>query len=328
VSLELSTFDYELPEELIAQHPAAERDGARMLVVDRKAGAWTDHHFRDIGSYVLPGDLFVFNNSRVFPSRLIGTRKGLTGRAEIFLIEKLAARWRALVKPGKKLTPGVMVEIAPGLDVLIEEHLPDGERIVRLVAADEWAAIQAFGHVPLPPYIRRAATSDDSGRYQTVFAKEHGSVAAPTAGLHFSEAILEELNRAEITLHVGLGTFQPLASDAVESNQLHHERYWVPPETEQKLAEAQRVVAVGTTSVRTLESHARLGNAGETSLFIYPGFEFRRVGAMVTNFHLPKSSLMLLVAAFAGTELIMDAYRHAVKERYRFFSYGDCMLIL
>lgn len=326
--LELSTFDYELPEELIAQQPAAERDGARMLIVDRAAGSWRDAKFRDIVDLAQPDDLFVFNNSRVFPSRLIGTRAGHTGRAEVFLIEKLAERWRALVKPGKKLTPGVIVEIGEGLRVLVEEHLPNGERLVRLLCDDEWTAIHRHGHVPLPPYIHRPDSAEDTERYQTVYAKEPGSVAAPTAGLHFTAPILTQLHTAEVTLHVGLGTFQPLSSETVEQNQLHYERYWVPPETERKLHAAKRVVAVGTTSVRTLESFARQGNAGNTNLFIYPGFAFQRVNAMVTNFHLPKSSLMLLVAAFAGTGLIMDAYRYAVRQRYRFFSYGDCMLIL
>lgn len=328
--MDLSSFDYQLPAELIAQHPPAERDGARMLVVDRAAGTWQDREFKHLPEYLRDGDLLVFNNSRVFPSRLIGTRRGNTGRAEIFLVEKLAERWRALVRPGKKLTPGTMVDIAPGFSVLIEEYLPNGERLVRLLADDEWTAINTHGHIPLPPYIRRPDSVDDAERYQTVFAKERGSVAAPTAGLHFTQQMRDSLAAitAEVTLHVGLGTFQPLQSTTIEENHLHDERYFVPADTAAKLQAAQRAIAVGTTSVRTIESHARQRNSGQTNLFIYPGFEFKRVGAMLTNFHLPQSSLLLLVCAFGGTNLILAAYRHAVENKYRFFSYGDCMLIL
>jgi S-adenosylmethionine:tRNA ribosyltransferase-isomerase len=331
--LDLSQFDYELPEALIAQNPPAERDGARMLVLDRAAGTWQDRFFRDLPSFVKPGDTMVFNNSRVFKSRLIGHRKGLTGRVEVFLAEQMGDRWRALVRPGRKLPPGTVVEFAPGFRAVIEERLEHGERSVRLEAADEWEAIQTHGHMPLPPYIRRADDSGDGERYQTVFARERGSVAAPTAGLHFTPAVLAACadagaQRAEVTLHVGLGTFQPLHSSTVEENQLHHERYNVPPDAAALIEEAERVIAVGTTAVRTVESFYQFGNAGQTNLFIYPGYEFRRVNAMLTNFHLPQSSLMLLVSAFAGHEFTMAAYRHAVAERYRFFSYGDCMLIL
>ncbi|MBM3768678.1 MAG: tRNA preQ1(34) S-adenosylmethionine ribosyltransferase-isomerase QueA [Acidobacteria bacterium] len=328
--MDLSSFDYHLPHELIAQHPPAKRDGARMLVVDRSSGTWQDREFKHLPEYFRADDLLVFNNSRVFPSRLIGTRRGNSGRAEVFLVEKIAERWRALGKPGKKLTPGTMVDIAEGFSVLIEEYLPNGERLVRLLADDEWAAINEHGHIPLPPYIRRPDSLDDAERYQTVFAKERGSVAAPTAGLHFTQRMRDSLAAisAEVTLHVGLGTFQPLQSATIEENHLHYERYFVPADTAAKLKEAQRVVAVGTTSVRTIESFARQGNSGQTNLFIYPGFQFQRVGAMLTNFHLPQSSLLLLVCAFGGTDLMLAAYRHAVEQEYRFFSYGDCMLIL
>ncbi|HEU0122527.1 MAG TPA: tRNA preQ1(34) S-adenosylmethionine ribosyltransferase-isomerase QueA [Bryobacteraceae bacterium] len=331
--MDLSHFDYDLPEELIAQHPPAERDGARMLVLDRKAGVWHDRQFRDLPEFLTPDDLLVFNNSRVFKSRLIGHRLGHTGRIEIFLAEQLGDSWRALVRPGRKLPPGEIVEFAPGFRAVVEERLEHGERLVRLEAADVWQAIQDHGHIPLPPYIRRSDDGADTERYQTVFARERGSVAAPTAGLHFTPEILARCEaagakRAEVTLHVGLGTFQPLHAQTVEDNELHRERYAVSPAAAAQLAAARRVLAVGTTAVRTIESFERFGNAGQTNLFIYPGFSFQRVDAMLTNFHLPQSSLLLLVSAFAGQEFALAAYRHAVANRYRFFSYGDCMLIL
>lgn len=331
--MDVSQFDYELPEELIAQDPPAARDGARMLVVDRAAGTWQDRMFRELPSFVGPGDLMVFNNSRVFRSRLIGHRAGHTGRVEIFLAGQIEDCWRALVRPGRKLPPGTVVEFAPGFRAVIEERLEHGERRVRLEADDVWEAIQTHGHMPLPPYIRRPDGPGDAERYQTVFARERGSVAAPTAGLHFTEDVLARCaaagaKRAEVTLHVGLGTFQPLTSAVVEENQLHFESYSVGAEAGRLIGAAERVLAVGTTAVRTVESFCRMGNAGETNLFIYPGFSFQRVNRMLTNFHLPQSSLLMLVSAFAGREFVMDAYRHAVAERYRFFSYGDCMLIL
>jgi S-adenosylmethionine:tRNA ribosyltransferase-isomerase len=328
--LHLSQFNYELPEELIAQNPPAERDGARMLVLDRKARTWQDRQFRDLPGYLEPTDLLVFNNSRVFKSRLIGHRAGHTGRVEIFLAEQLGDTWRALVRPGRKLPPGTVVEFAPGFKATIEERLEHGERRVRLHAENEWQAIETYGHIPRPPYIRRPDDTNDTERYQTVFARERGSVAAPTAGLHFTEEILAQCpaGRAEVTLHVGLGTFQPLHSQTIEENELHHEHFQVDGQAAQKLKAAHRVIAVGTTAVRTIESFYRSGNTGQTNLFIYPGFEFQRVNAMLTNFHLPQSSLLVLVSAFAGRDFALAAYRHAVEQKYRFFSYGDCMLIL
>lgn len=331
--MDLSHFDYDLPEELIAQQPPAERDGARMLVLHRATGTWEDRMFRDLPSYLGPGDLMVFNNSRVFKSRLFGHRAGHTGRVEIFLAEQMGDSWRALVRPGRKLPPGTVVEFAPDFRAVIEERLEHGERRVRLEAPDVWAAIDAHGHMPLPPYIHRSDEAADGERYQTVYAKERGSVAAPTAGLHFTPEVLERCaaagaERAEVTLHVGLGTFQPLHSTVVEENTLHFERYRVEPAEAARIRAAKRVIAVGTTATRTLESMYRMGDQGETNLFLYPGAKFERVDALLTNFHLPQSSLLLLVSAFAGTELALAAYRHAVAERYRFFSYGDCMLIL
>jgi len=328
--LDISQFNYDLPEELIAQYPLPERDGARMLVLDRQAQTWQDRAFRDLPAYLNADDLLVFNNSRVFKSRLIGHRAGHTGRVEIFLAEQLGDTWRALVRPGRKLPPGTRVEFAAGFHAIIEERLEHGERRVRLYADNHWDAIQSHGHIPLPPYIRRPDDTADAERYQTVFARERGSVAAPTAGLHFTEDILNQCpaRRAEVTLHVGLGTFQPLHSQTVEENELHFERFEVSQDTQVQLKDAARVVAVGTTAVRTIESLYKFGNAGQTNLFIYPGFQFQRVNAMLTNFHLPQSSLLVLISAFAGHEFTMAAYRHAVKENYRFFSYGDCMLIL
>lgn len=304
-----------------------------MLVLDRASQTWQDRHFRDLPGFLQTGDLIVFNNSRVFKSRLIGHRAGHTGRVEIFLAEQLGDTWRALVRPGRKLPDGTVVEFAPGFHAVIEERLEHGERRVRLYADDQWIAIEAHGHVPLPPYIRRPDEAVDSERYQTVFARERGSVAAPTAGLHFTPEIIEQCEaagaiRAEVTLHVGLGTFQPLYSQTVEENELHTERFQVDAKAAGQLDQAQRVIAVGTTAVRTIESFYKFGNAGQTNLFIYPGVNFQRVDAMLTNFHLPQSSLLVLVAAFAGHDFAMAAYRHAVAQRYRFFSYGDCMLIL
>jgi S-adenosylmethionine:tRNA ribosyltransferase-isomerase len=351
----LSDFDYDLPEELIAQAPLADRAASRMLVVDRRSGTWEDRGFRDFPSYLHPGDCLVLNDSRVFPSRLYGHREhGTGGRVEVFLTKQISTdglTWEALVRPGRKMRTGerIIVDDADGAetpasqrgnsrsDTLIVEILgrgPFGERTVRLRPQGELnAVLDRVGHVPLPPYIRRPDTGEDRERYQTVYARERGSVAAPTAGLHFTPEILGACqnagaNIAGVTLHVGLGTFQPLRDDEIENVHLHSESFTVPGETVRAMDAAARVVAVGTTSVRAIESQARESDRSETDLFIYPGFEFRRTGAMLTNFHLPKSSLLVLVCAFAGRELALAAYRYAVEQRYRFFSYGDCMLIL
>ena len=330
----VSDFDYPLPEELIAQQPLPDRAGARMLVVDRRAGTWQDRMFRDFPSYLAAGDLMVLNDSRVFPSRLYGTREhGTGGRVEIFLTRQIsddALTWEALVRPGRKMRSGERVHISDELSAEILGRGEFGERTVRLrPTGDIFEVLDRAGHVPLPPYIRRADTPEDRERYQTVFARERGSVAAPTAGLHFTAEILDQCRAAgagiaRVTLHVGLGTFQPLHAESVEQVKLHSESFFVPPETVRAMDAAKRVIAVGTTSVRAIESPG--GN--ETNLFISPGFQFRRTGALLTNFHLPRSSLLMLVCAFAGRELTLEAYRHAVGERYRFFSYGDCMLVL
>jgi S-adenosylmethionine:tRNA ribosyltransferase-isomerase len=330
----LSDFNYHLPEELIAQEPLPDRDASRMLVVDRARGAWEDRAFRDFPSYLKPGDCVVINDSRVFPSRLYGRREHGSGRVEVFLTKQLSSdglTWAALVRPGKKMRTGERVFISDDLTVEILGRGEFGERTVKLQPrGDLFEAIERAGHVPLPPYIRRADTRADRERYQTVFARERGSAAAPTAGLHFTSETLDACRRAgaeiaRVTLHVGLGTFQPLHTEVLADVELHSESLTVPRETVRAMDASSRVVAIGTTSVRAIESDPA---KGETDLFISPGFSFRRTGALLTNFHLPKSSLLVLASAFAGRELTLAAYRHAVARKYRFFSYGDCMLIL
>jgi S-adenosylmethionine:tRNA ribosyltransferase-isomerase len=330
----LRDFHYDLPEELIAQQPLDDRAASRMLVVDRQRGTWQDRVFRDVPSLLGPGDCLVLNDSRVFASRLYGQREHGTGRVEIFLTRPITPdrlTWEALVRPGRKMRTGERVVIAPELTAEILGRGEFGERTVRLhPRGDLDEILDRVGHVPLPPYIRRPDTAEDRERYQTVFARERGSVAAPTAGLHFTPEILDACRAAgaeiaRVTLHVGLGTFQPLHGDTLEDVHLHAEAFSVPQEAVQAMDRARRVVAVGTTSVRAIESG---GAGGETTLFIRPGFDFRRTGAMLTNFHLPESSLLVLVCAFAGRELALEAYRHAVEQRYRFYSYGDCMLVL
>jgi S-adenosylmethionine:tRNA ribosyltransferase-isomerase len=324
-----------------------------MLVVYRQEGRWEDRTFRDFPSFVRHGDCVVLNNSRVIRSRLFGRRGGvralpvgkrnpkrlenLSGQVEVFLLKPQPGdgmTWTALVRPGRKMHVGEVVRFAPGFEAEITGRGEFGERTLHFsFEGDLYDALEAYGHVPLPPYIKRADEAADCERYQTVFASEKGSVAAPTAGLHFTAEILDQCRQAGaelvwVTLHVGLGTFQPLHADEVEQNHLHAETFFVPDEAAQRIRNATRRVAVGTTSVRTVESMMRGSTAGETDIFIYPGFEFRAVDAMLTNFHLPGTSLLLLVCAFGGKELMLDAYRHAVQEGYRFFSYGDCMLIL
>jgi S-adenosylmethionine:tRNA ribosyltransferase-isomerase len=330
----LSDFDYHLPDDLIAQEPLADRAGSRMLVVDRTTGKWEDRSFRDFPTFLTPHDCLVLNDSRVLPSRLYGHREHATGKVEIFLTKPVSSdglTWEALVHPGRKMRTGERVIISDDLTAEILGRGEFGERTVRLRPLGTlYDVLNRVGHVPLPPYIRRDDTLADRERYQTVFAREPGSSAAPTAGLHFTPEVLEACKAsgasiAHITLHVGLGTFQPLRTDTLEDVHLHKETFVVPPETIVKMNQAKRVVAVGTTAVRAIESDPA---ASETDIFIYPGVQFRRTGAMLTNFHLPKSSLLVLVCAFAGRELALEAYRYAVSQKYRFYSYGDCMLIM
>ncbi len=336
-------FDYELPERLIAQRPLPERSASRMLVLDRGSGTWKDSQFRDLPCHVGRGDCLVVNNSRVLAARLIGRRRTKEGGgAEILLLEAasgIAGAWKALVRPGRRLPAGTCVEVGD-VRVLVKERLADGIRVVEFPdldagAVDRFVADQ--GRVPLPPYIRRDDDEGDRERYQTVFARAAGSVAAPTAGLHFDDALLRAVRQrgaevAKITLHVGLGTFRPVAAEQVEDHRMHAERFEIPPEAAAAVRSANRTVAVGTTAVRALETAAARGPvrpmSGDTDLFITPGFRFRAVGSLLTNFHLPRSTLLMLVAAFAGRDLVLEAYAHAVREEYRFYSYGDCMLIV
>jgi len=339
--MRLSEFDYYLPDELIAQQPLEDRSSSRMLVLHRETGRIEDRHFRDLPEHLGPGDCLALNNTRVFPARLYGRKPGYDRQVEVFLLQPATPdgrQWRTLARPGRHLHAGARVDFSPRLWCEILESGMRGERLIQFHCdGDLDAELEAAGHIPLPPYIHRQDEAADRDRYQTVYAERRGSVAAPTAGLHFTPEVIDACQTrgaeiAKITLHVGLGTFQPLASDEVEDNRLHSENYEICGANAVTLARARRIVAVGTTTVRTLESAARNGgltaSTGSTDLFIYPGFEFRATGALLTNFHLPKSSLLLLVSAFAGRDNIMNAYHYAVDQRYRFFSYGDCMLIV
>jgi S-adenosylmethionine:tRNA ribosyltransferase-isomerase len=332
--LRLSDFDYHLPAECIAQEPLADRAASRMLVLHRDAQRWEDRAFRDLPEYLHPGDCLVLNNSKVFPSRLYGHRDGFTGRVEVFLTSPITADhkiWTALVRPGRKMRTGEVIRFSGQLSAKIVGRGGFGQRTIRFFCeGDIYDHLNTTGHVPLPPYIHRPDTAGDRERYQTVFAQKTGSVAAPTAGLHFTPEVLHRCREAGaeiafITLHVGLGTFQPLHTEEVEAATLHSERFEIAAGDLARIRAAQRRVAVGTTSVRTLETGRQ---SGETDIFIYPGYRFNMVDAMLTNFHLPQSSLLILVSAFAGREFVLSAYRHAVETGYRFFSYGDCMLIL
>jgi S-adenosylmethionine:tRNA ribosyltransferase-isomerase len=336
----VSDFDYELPEELIAQAPPAERGSSRMLVVSRKERRFSNERFPNFASYVGPGDCLVLNRTRVFPARLHG-RRPTGGEVEVFLVRALMGEpllWRALVRPAKRVRTGDKIQFSDELAAEVVERGEYGERLLRFSAAapiDE--VFERIGSVPLPPYIHRTPDEQDRERYQTVFAEERGSAAAPTAGLHFTEAMLDACRAAGaeiafLTLHVGLGTFAPLRENQIEKIQLHEEYFEIDEAEAAKMRAAKRRICVGTTSVRAVETAMLRGGLkamhGDTNLFISPGFQFRATDALLTNFHLPQSSLLILVSAFAGRELVLDAYRHAVAERYRFFSYGDCMLIV
>ncbi|MDR3562718.1 MAG: tRNA preQ1(34) S-adenosylmethionine ribosyltransferase-isomerase QueA [Negativicutes bacterium] len=336
----LSDFDYHLPEELIAQQPADIRDHSRLLVLDRTTGALSHRLFFDLPQYLAAGDTLVFNDTRVIPARLIGIKAGTGAKVEVFLLHRLDAdRWEALVKPGRKLRPGTMVEFNAELSCEILAVTDFGGRIVRFVFDGIFEEIlDQLGETPLPPYIH--AKLADKERYQTVYARERGSAAAPTAGLHFTPELLAGLkekgvNLAFVTLHVGLGTFRPVSVDDVTSHKMHREFYSVPAETadivNRTRARGGRIIAVGTTAVRTLETASASGvleaGSGWTEIFIYPGYEFKMVDALVTNFHLPKSTLLMLISALAGRDKVLAAYREAVAQQYRFFSFGDAMLI-
>lgn len=336
-------YDFDLPPELIAQTPAGRRDESRMLVVDRAAGTIAHRKFTDLPGYLSAGDALVLNSSKVIRARLLGTRDS-GAPAEVMLIKPLGVgRYEAMVHPGGKLKPGRRVSVSPQLEVEIQEITERRTRIVQLHTELPFEeAVERFGHIPLPPYIRRADDTEDATRYQTVYAREPGSVAAPTAGLHFTDQVLNQIRRrdvsiAEIVLHVGAGTFKPVEVEDPAEHLMHEEYFTISTEAAATMNAARerggRIVAVGTTSVRTLESSVLPDGrfeaiTGETAIFIRPGFEFRAVDLLLTNFHLPRSTLLMLVAAFAGYELVMQAYGEAIAQRYRFYSYGDAMLIL
>ena len=368
--MRVADFHFDLPEELIAQSPPPVRGSSRMLILDRAAGEYRDDFFRNLPPILHPGDLLILNDSRVIPARLYATRARSaqtqasspdpTGRIEVLLTQQLGPHeWTALVRPGKKVQPGERLHFAaandqaPLLEAEVIAAADYGERTLRFQPTEDFRAIlDRIGHMPLPPYIHRSDTAEDRDRYQTVFSHEPGSAAAPTAGLHFTPEVLDQLRTRgvqieTITLHVGLGTFQPVRADNVEDIRLHAEHYTLPAATAEAinaaLREKRRIVAAGTTTTRTLEHcahhatteafepHAGIRlhpHSGETSIFISPGYQFRVVSGLLTNFHLPQSTLLMLVSAFAGREAVLAAYAHAVRERYRFFSYGDCMLIL
>lgn len=343
--LRVSDFDYALPPELIAQHPLPRRDDSRMMVVERATGKISHHRFNELPGFLKAGDVLVLNDTRVIPARAWGRRGG--ARIEfLFVREHEPGLWETLCRPARKLERGDRVDFGPGFEAFVEKAGEEGNRVLRFDRPDVRAELERIGYAPLPPYIKRGREdrgnrSEDLERYQTVFARKESAVAAPTAGLHFTKGTLAGLKSKgvairHVTLEVGLATFQPVRGEIVTEHRMLEEWYAVSPAAAHGInaaqAEGRPVTAVGTTVVRTLESAWQDGRvrAGRrpTSLFIYPGFEFQIVDRLVTNFHLPKSTLLMLVAAFAGREPIMKAYREAIEQRYRFFSYGDCMLIL
>jgi S-adenosylmethionine:tRNA ribosyltransferase-isomerase len=345
--VQVSDFDYHLPSELIAQYPAPERTSARLLVLRRDAGAIDHRQFSDLLEYLEPGDLLVLNETRVFPARLYGRRADTGGKLEVVLLhERQPGIWEALVQPGRRALPGVSILFGDGsLRADVGERTAEGGRLLQFTPGDPgrfWEQVHALGETPLPPYIKRRAEQEDVERYQTVYARVAGSVAAPTAGLHFTQALLDQVRErgvqtAFVLLHVGIGTFRPIRVEQVEEHPMHEEFYQLGDAEAALINETRRrggrIVAVGTTTVRVLESAATddgsvLAGEGWTRLFIYPGYRFKVIDALVTNFHLPRSTLLMLVSALAGRDLVLNAYREAVAKRYRFFSYGDAMLIV
>lgn len=339
--MKTSEFDYYLPEELIAQHPSTKRDEARMMVLDRKSGKTCDKYFYDIIDYLKEGDVLVMNDTRVIPARLFGARPGKSEKIEVFLLNNTeGAKWEVLVRPGKKMKIGTEVVFSDELSCKVLDIKEDGNRIVEFYFDGIFNEIlDRLGNMPLPPYIKEKLKDNED--YQTVYAKNPGSVAAPTAGLHFTKDLLKRIEEkgiklAYLTLNVGLGTFRPVSEDDPTNHKMHSEFYTISQETADIINDAKakgnRVIAVGTTSIRTLESVYQKNNkvcedSGWTDIFIYPGFEFKVVDAIITNFHLPKSTLIMLIAAFTSREIILNAYNEAVKKEYRFFSFGDCMFI-
>ncbi|WP_338546376.1 tRNA preQ1(34) S-adenosylmethionine ribosyltransferase-isomerase QueA [Emergencia sp. JLR.KK010] len=346
--MRIDDFDYTLPQELIAQRPSEQRDICRLMVLNREKGSIDHKHFYDILDYLQPGDCLVMNNSKVLPARLFGEKAGTGAKIEFLLIKRLDGdRWETMVKPGKRLKPGDRVSFGENFSANILDYGEDGTRIVEFFYEGIFMErLEALGKMPLPPYIERESTAEDRDMYQTVYCKEEGSVAAPTAGLHFTEELLKKaeakgVRLAYVTLHVGIGTFRPVKCENVEDHHMHFEEYEVDEETAQTINDTilagGRIVSVGTTSTRTLESAAYMdeasgkflvrAGAGSTGIFIYPGYQFKVVEALITNFHLPKSTLLMLISAMYNRDQILKAYELAVTEKYRFFSYGDAMLI-
>lgn len=346
--MKVSDFDYDLPTELIAQYPAPKREDARLMVLDRKTGKIEHAFFPSIVEYLREGDVLVLNETKVFPARLYGKRTDTGGKLEVFLLnEKEPNIWEALVRPGRRAREGLFILFGNGeLKARIGKNTDTGGRIIEFFTENNersvWDAISEIGEIPLPPYIKRPADQSDKERYQTVYARSIGSVAAPTAGLHFTKELLNRIENkgvrlAYVLLHVGIGTFRPVNVENVEEHKMHAE-FWMLREPEAALInktrqKGGRVIAVGTTTVRVLESAADAdgkvkAGKGWTSLFIYPGYQFHAVDALITNFHLPRSTLLMLICAFAGKEFVINAYKEAVERKYRFFSYGDAMLII
>ncbi len=335
-------FYYDLPDELIAQTPLQQRDGSRMLVLDKKTGAWQHRHFFDLPEFLRPGDCLILNNSRVLPARLLGAREGTGGACEVLLLKDQGDKtWECLVRPGRRLRPGARIVFGDGaLTAEIVSETEGGGRLVRFAYEGIFLEVlERLGKMPLPPYIKEEL--QDQERYQTVYSKVSGSAAAPTAGLHFTPELLEKIrgmgvNVGYVTLHVGLGTFRPVSAEDVLDHEMHSEYCEIPQETADLINETKknggRVICVGTTSCRTVESWAGEDGtmkacSGWTKIFIYPGYRFKVLDALVTNFHLPESTLVMLVSALAGRENILAAYEEAVREKYRFFSFGDSMFI-
>jgi len=339
--LKTSDFDYHLPEELIAQHPLKQRDASRLMVFDRSKNRITHKNFFDIIDYLNETDVLVINETRVIPARLFGRREGLKNPVEILLLKRKSnTDWEAITRPGKRLKPGAVVTFSDDLSAEIIEKGEGGVSLIRFSFEGVFEEIlDRLGQMPLPPYITEKL--EEKQRYNTVYAKQDGSAAAPTAGLHFTPELMDKIRKKGVTivsviLHVGLGTFRPVKAEYIEDHMMHSEPYEVPKETakivNQAKAKGQRIIAVGTTSVRTLEAATNKGElkagTGETTIFIYPGYTFKMVDGLITNFHLPKSSLLMLVAALMGRENALKAYETAVKKQYRFFSFGDAMLII
>ncbi len=341
--MNVKDFDYELPQELIAQDPLADRSASRMMTLGRTDGRVAHRVFRDLPEYLQPGDCLVINNTKVIPARLIGAKEGTNAKIEVLLLKRREERvWETLVKPGKKARPGARISFGGGILLgEVTDVIEEGNRLIRFSYDGIFEEIlDRLGQMPLPPYITHQL--EDKNRYQTVYAKYEGSAAAPTAGLHFTPELLEQIREmgveiAEVTLHVGLGTFRPVKVENITDHHMHSEFYQIDAEQAAKINHAKdsghRVIAVGTTSTRTLESAADADghvqeSSGWTQIFIYPGYTFKCIDGLITNFHLPQSTLVMLVSAFAGREHVLEAYRVAVEERYRFFSFGDAMLII